>query len=46
MKKQATHKQIKALDAEIASKLCSKHKASGIFAGNSKDFIICNIGKF
>ena len=46
MKKQTTHKQIKALDAEIASKLYSKHKTSGIFSGNSKDFIICNIGRF
>ena len=37
---------VKNITDVIASKLCSKHKASGIFAGNSKDFIICNIGKF
>ena len=37
---------VKNITDAIASKLCSRYKASGIFSGNSKDFIICNIGRF
>lgn len=37
---------VKNITDAIASKLCSRYKASGIFSGNSKDFIICNIGQY